>query len=138
MNLYPRVRRAVSRQEGAAAVEFALVAGVLLLLVFGIIEFGKVFSELGVLNSAARAGARTAAVRAGEPDVRNAIAAAAGPYEVDFTNFQMTTESAASLCDEATQGESITVGWDQSFEMRIFLLPDVTKIVPIQGVFRCE
>ena len=138
MNLSPRMGRPFRNQDGAAAVEFALVAGVLLLVVFGIIEFGRVFSELGVLNSAARAGARAAAVRAGEPEVRNAIEAAAGPYDVDFTNFQMTTESAASQCDEVSQGESITVGWDQSFEIRIFLLPDVTKSVPIRGVFRCE
>jgi len=138
MKLYPRLRRAGGGQSGAAAVEFALVAGLLLLLVFGIIEFGRVFSELGVFNAAARAGARAAAVRAETSDVQDAIVSAAGPYDVDFTNFQMTTESAGSQCDEATQGELITVGWDQSFEINILLLPEVTKSVNIQGVFRCE
>jgi Flp pilus assembly protein TadG len=138
MNPCPRMRRALSNEQGAAAVEFALVAGLLLLLVFGIIELGRVFSELGVLNSAARAGARTAAVRAEEPDVRDAIETAAGPYDVDFTNFQMSTESAGAGCDEATQGEAITVSWEQTFDISILFLPDVSKNVPIRGVFRCE
>src|SRR3712207_6930062 len=49
-------------------------------LVFGIIEFGRIFNELEVMNSAAREGARAAAVRGTATDVQNATAAAAAPY----------------------------------------------------------
>lgn len=46
------------RERGAAALEFALVLPVLLLLVMGIIDFGRVFNAQQTLTYAARAGAR--------------------------------------------------------------------------------
>ena len=48
--------------RGAAAVEFALVVTILLVIVFGIINFGVVFSQQLTLNNAVREGARKAVV----------------------------------------------------------------------------
>lgn len=48
--------------EGAAAVEFALVAPLLLLLVFGVVSFGYMLSFRQALSQAAAEGARAAAV----------------------------------------------------------------------------
>jgi Flp pilus assembly protein TadG len=45
-------------RRGAAAVEFALVAPVLMLLVFGMIEFGRLVMVQQVLTNASREGAR--------------------------------------------------------------------------------
>lgn len=50
-------------QSGASAVEFALVAPLLLFIVFGIIDFGVVFAQNLAINNAAREGARFGAVR---------------------------------------------------------------------------
>jgi Flp pilus assembly protein TadG len=49
-------------EGGAAAVEFALVIPVLLLVLCGIFDFGNLYFQLDVVNSAARQGARLAAV----------------------------------------------------------------------------
>jgi Flp pilus assembly protein TadG len=133
MKARPKARGVFRSQEGAAAVEFALIVGVLLLLVFGIIEFGRVFSELGVLRSAAREGARTAAVRGSEDDVRDAIQAADDPFEAELGSFSMST-----VCDAETQGEQVTVSWEQPIEIDIVLLPDFNQDIEIEGVFRCE
>ncbi len=43
-------------ESGAAAVEFALVVPILLLLVLGIIEFGRAYNIQNSLSAAAREG----------------------------------------------------------------------------------
>jgi len=48
------------KRRGAAAVEFALVAPLFFLLVFGMIEFGRMVMVQQVLTNASREGARTA------------------------------------------------------------------------------
>ena len=50
------------RDEGAAAVEFALVLTLFLTLVFGIIQYSYYFFQMQATTSAAREGARIAAV----------------------------------------------------------------------------
>lgn len=45
-------------EAGQSLVEFALVLPLLLLLLFGIFQFGAVFNSLITLNAAAREGAR--------------------------------------------------------------------------------
>jgi Flp pilus assembly protein TadG len=50
--------RTNDRERGAAAVEFALVLPVLILLILGIIDFGRMFNAQQTLTFAARSGAR--------------------------------------------------------------------------------
>lgn len=119
-------------QEGAAAVEFALIASILFMALFGIIEFGRLFSELEVLNSAAREGARVAAVRGTGDEVADAVAEAAEPYALD------ESPTADKVCDDSTSGEPVSVTWDQNFVFDIGLLPDFDQTMEIKGVFRCE
>lgn len=67
-----------ARDRGAAAVEFALVLPLLLLLVFGIIDFGRALNAQLTLTQAAREGVRLAAL--GYPDANvQAQAQAAAP-----------------------------------------------------------
>ena len=63
-----RVIPAVIRSNrGQAVVEFALVFPLLLLVCFGITEFGRAWITMNILTSAAREGVRLAAVTA--PDI---------------------------------------------------------------------
>lgn len=55
------------RERGASAVELAIVAPFLLILLLGIVEFGFVFGQYNELRHAVREGARYAAVS--EPDL---------------------------------------------------------------------
>ncbi|NKE62792.1 pilus assembly protein [Lentzea sp. PSKA42] len=64
------------RDRGAAAVEFALVLPILLLLMCGIVDFGRALHAQVVLTQAAREGARLAAL--GEPDTVTRTLDAAG------------------------------------------------------------
>lgn len=67
----------VTDDGGSATVEFALVAPVLIVLLFGIIEFGTVFKDVLALNQAAREGARAAAVGATTTTIQTRVSSAA-------------------------------------------------------------
>ena len=60
------VRAPAGREErGAVVVEFAVVLPILVLFIFGIIEFGRAYSAKIELTAAVREGARTAALAEG-------------------------------------------------------------------------
>jgi Flp pilus assembly protein TadG len=61
--------------EGAAAVEFALVTPLLLLFLLGIVEFGRAWNAYHVVTNAASVGARLAAVGQGvsADSIRNVV-----------------------------------------------------------------
>jgi Flp pilus assembly protein TadG len=68
------LKRLLHRQNGQALVEFALVLPIFIVLLFGIMEFSRLWQTVNVLTSAAREGARVAAVTA--PNAAQAVNAA--------------------------------------------------------------
>lgn len=58
-------RGKIGESRGAAAVEFVLIAGVLIFLVFALLELGMLLSTRIVLIQAARAGVRQAVIDGG-------------------------------------------------------------------------
>ena len=119
-------------EQGAAAVEFAIVALLLFMILFGILEYGRIYSELEVFESAAREGARVAAVRGDAAAIANAVKAAAQPYTLT------STPTADHPCTTETIGQSVKVSWTQHFQVNVALLPPLNKDISIAGVFRCE
>lgn len=65
-----RARRDRRDQQGAAAVEFALVVPILLMLLFGIMDFGYLINRSSMVTNAARDGAREASLGASVDEVR--------------------------------------------------------------------
>ena len=130
MKLLKRHNR--SRDErGAVAVEFALIVPVLLTLLFGGIEYGRVYSQLEVLESAAREGARQAATRHPEL-VASTVTSAAAPYTLTGT------PTASTTCTADNVGQMVTVSWVQNFQVDIALIPVMDVNRTIRGTFRCE
>lgn len=66
MNTMRILRKVTKNQRGQSLVEFALVLPLLLVLILGIFEFGRLWMTLNVLTGAAREGVRVAAVT--DPD----------------------------------------------------------------------
>lgn len=66
------------REAGAAAVEMAIVLPFLLLVIGGLIDFGRLFYTQIVLSNAAREGARMVAMGYSATDVNQRITDAAG------------------------------------------------------------
>jgi Flp pilus assembly protein TadG len=76
-----------ARERGAAAVEFALLLPLLLLLVFGIIDFGRALNAQVTLTQAAREGARLAALNQSNVASRTQAAATGlSPVSVTVTS----------------------------------------------------
>jgi Flp pilus assembly protein TadG len=99
------------KNDGAAMVEFAIVAPLLFALIFGIIDFGRALFLANNLTSAVREGARLAAVQqdpttaASQTAVQNAVTA----YITTFGGGAPTTAPTVTLNQVAGQTYSITV-----------------------------
>lgn len=102
-------RRVIRRDEsGAVAIEFALVVPVLILIVFGIINFGFVFSQQSTLNNAVREGARRAVVN--DPFV--GASASANPRTCDGIITSIKNELAGLALDtDAVEVRVSQDGW---------------------------
>jgi Flp pilus assembly protein TadG len=72
---YPSNRKKLRSRQGASAVEFAFVAPVFFVLVFGLIELGRMVMVQQALTNAAREGCRTAtlATTINESEVETAV-----------------------------------------------------------------
>jgi Flp pilus assembly protein TadG len=92
------------RDRGSVAVEFALLLPILLLLVFGVVDFGRAISAQITLTQAAREGARLAAL--GQPSttvVSRAQSAATGLSPVTVTVTSTCPVNAGAGVDAVVQ-----------------------------------
>lgn len=91
----------VDRDRGASLVEFALIAPFLILLLFGIVEFGYLFGEFNDVRHGAREGARVAAVNAGDNSFLHATTCDAMDLTTNIT-VQFTDGATGSIGDVGT------------------------------------
>jgi Flp pilus assembly protein TadG len=134
-------RSRISREEGVAAVEFAIILPVLCLILFGILEFGRVWSQYQVFEGAAREGARCAAVAStSDCNVQTEIKDAAAPYVPDKSATVQIVGggSAPDGCTDADAGKDVQVSWNQPLQLDIPFWSSVTVNSNIKAVFRCE
>ena len=116
------------RQErGASMVEFAIVAPLLFLLIFGIIEFGLIMYDQAVITNASREGARFAAMyytdtngnplRRTPAQVQTYVQTYVTNYLISFANSPSVTVSAN--IDQSDSGvgyvQSVTVSYPYQF-----------------------
>ena len=129
------------RDSGAAAVEFALVLPVLLLLLFGIIDFGRLYFTQITLTDAAREGVRVLALEGASGSGYTSTQAAA--------DAQSRVQGAVAGVDSAvtvttgtcTDGQPVTVTATANFSF-LTPLPDLAGLLGLTtvtgtGVMRC-
>jgi Flp pilus assembly protein TadG len=129
-----------SDERGAAAVEMAIVLPILILLVFGIIQWSIYFNRLQGLQAAAREGARVAALpQSTQTDVKNKVTAALDGVLPSGANPTITVSpSTSNPCDLQPTGTSVTVTVQASTDLSIPLWGSQTVTQTGKGVFKCE
>jgi Flp pilus assembly protein TadG len=157
------IRKRVQREDGAAAVEFALIVGVLAMLIFGMLQYGVAFFELQNLRAATREASRVGAVRGTGAEVKGQVAAVSGIPAATFGSSltvyrQTTTGTYVAVADgdrpcvtttgptpQSVKTEinlastSLPAGLQNIFTVDIPLLPTISlRSAKIFGEFRCE
>jgi len=113
MTLRARLRRS---DAGQSLVEFALVMPIVLLMLVGIIEFGRAWNVQQVLTDAAREGARQAVLAnpaVTQQSVRSTINAALARAAIDTTTAQITLNGVG-----APVGNLVTVDVQSPYQFR--------------------
>ena len=138
----PPSRGRTTRDRGAVAVEFALVVPVLLLIVFGIIDFGRALNAQIVLTGAAREGVRLAALGESNAAVQAAVTAAAP----DLSGVTATVESNCPPGAGPNANARVEVSYNFSFITPIGAVASLIGggslgaplVLTAQGVMPCE
>ena len=145
MSSFSRARRAGRQRRGdagAAAVEFALLLPVLLIIVFGIIDFGRALNAQIELTGAAREGVRLVAL--GYPDATiqsQTVAAAPG-----LSGVTVTVAASCSPGAGPTANAQVDVSYSFSFITPIGAVAGLLggsgfggpMVLTAQGVMPCE
>jgi Flp pilus assembly protein TadG len=103
-----RILRARSPRRGQAAVEFALVLPILLVMLIGIVEFGRAWSEHQVITDAAREAARQAAIHDEDVVEHDVLAAAYDAMGRAGINYPARCASASPPCVVLTNWDGPT------------------------------
>ncbi len=131
------------REEGASAVEFAILAPLLFILLFGIIQFGIAFLHVQTIRTAVREGGRLAAVGGSVQEVRTKTAQSSLGYIANSNHVAVSPNpQTGPVCTAQTIGDDATVSFDTESEggidVHIPLMPTIHLHPTISANFRCE
>jgi len=116
-----------AREEGVAAVEMALVMPLLLLLVFGIIEFGFIFNRYITLTHAAREGVRLLAIGESSSTATTAAEGSGGSSGASFGS----TPISCSASSSGTVARTVGMRCASTYNLRLLDLLPLPNAVPL-------
>lgn len=96
--------------SGAAAVEFAIVVPLLLLILFALVDFGRMFFVQVSLNAASREGARASSIGLGTTQVESLVQASSpGTAQLSTLTGGSTLSVAQQPCSPSVSNERTAV-----------------------------
>lgn len=116
----------IKRQEGASAIEFAIVLPLLLILVFGIIEFSILLYDKAMITNASREGARVGIVYRytdggpNHPDDTEIAAAIVQYCQHHLITFGSGTLNITPVRTGDSSGDSLTVTVNYQYNFLVF------------------
>jgi Flp pilus assembly protein TadG len=121
--------RRLRNEKGQTLVEFALVAPLLLVIVFAVVQFGVAYNDYVTLTDATRVGARKAAVSRHEADPEAVAEAAARDSASGLDQDELDVSVTATAWEH---GGSVTVESTYPYEI------DLLGFVVASGDLRSE
>ncbi len=122
-------------ERGAAAVEFALVVPLLLLLLFSIISVSRALQVQGTLAGAAREAARDFAINDNPSAARTRAVDAAGTSAVPLSAANVSISPAS--CATAGRGADVTVTITYTFQPTGSFAGGVAFPITAKALYRC-
>lgn len=130
--------RSVWRRRGSAVVEFAVVAPVLFLFIFAVIEFGRIIMVEQILTNAAREGARRAIL---EQSTAAGVETGVGEYLMNNSISGATVTVTPGDFKKLGFGDPVTVAISVPVD-RVSWFPATRWVdgatLSVQSVMRCE
>ena len=116
-NIQSHIKRFKGRENGVAAVEFALILPVLMLILFGILNYGILLYDQAVITNAAREGARWGAINTSAAIGCSGTATGnADPCQIansytaaNLISFGSSVTSTSTASGSGTSGTTVTV-----------------------------
>jgi len=118
----------VKGERGAAMVEFAIILPLLIIVVFGIIEFGRAYNTKITLTHAAREGVREYALTQNSTDGQNAAEGAATGLDLVQLSYANTG---------CVVGNPTTVTLTYPFQLNIPFFSSSPLTLVGEGTMRC-
>jgi len=113
---------ATRNKRGQALVEVAILLPILLLILMGIFEFGRVFNAYLIINHASREGARSAALGNDDTEIINKINASI--FYLDSAKLTIVITPSKS---SRTRGTDVTVNLKYNIDI---IVPIIENLVP--------
>ncbi|BEL08723.1 pilus assembly protein [Actinoplanes sichuanensis] len=127
-----------SSEDGAAIVEMAIVLPVLLLILFGIIDMGRLLQQHIQLTAAAREGARLGALNGTVAEVKTKITSVVG---TGVTLTYPTTNGVTVCAASSPAGTDSVVNVQRVFQPATPLMAWIARTTPVtitaKGVMSC-
>ena len=135
----------VKNQNGAALVEFAIVLPLLLVLVFGMIEFSVMFYDKAVITNASREGARAGIVydfpnRISAGEITSTVSTYCSGRLITFGSTSQETTAVSGTCVNAGDTITVTVTYPYDYLVLPNLIQTLTGPLNLSAatVMRCE
>ncbi|MGE5473738.1 MAG: TadE family protein [Ignavibacteriales bacterium] len=108
--------------KGQTLVEMALILPIFLMLIMGMIEFGRIFNAYLIVTNASREGARIAVVGGTDTDINNRIITSTNTLKQEVLSITISPEETSR-----TRGTQVTVTVHYDLEM---ICPIISGIIP--------
>lgn len=125
-------------ESGAVMAEFVIILPLLVILLFGIIQFGIAFNRVQALHAAAREGARLASLsQTTDVQIQNRVTQSLNGITFNSAPATAITPAFAKPCNNRG-GQTVEVLVTAQYNLSIPFLPPQTLNLTGDGTFRCE